>query len=612
MKSIITAILLFSIPYVLTSQVYTDYLGTGQDIDITVTSSGDIFPATNTINGKGYDLDIQGSSRFLAHASLGATIEDVEYLSQIGIDEWIDEQMQTPETNITGKTIEIIFELYDRCTQQLGTLLCNADFVVSTYMFRYAWWDHIMKNDDHLRQRVAMALSEILVISDQSQLDNKPHGMAYYYDILSNNAFGNYKDLLTEVTLSPAMGAYLSHFNNPKAIAALNTKPDENYAREIMQLFSIGLYELQPNGVRKIDMQTGLWIPTYDNEDIGEMAKVFTGLSGSKWENDADITPVRFGRNIARYSFIDPLIMYEQFHEPGEKVILKNHTIPAGQDGMKDVEDVIDILFNHENVGPFLGTRLIQRLVKSNPTPDYVERISNVFADNGSGVRGDLGAVIKAILTDPEAMECYWIDDEKAGMLRSPMLRYTQLMKSLKAETESEEFWNAGRFYQAFAGQHLLSSPTVFNFYLPDYVPNSDFANESLVGPEYQILNSSTSSNYVNYMFVALMQEYLRDDPVFGLENLANLLNNPEEIRYTPDTRPYGAKLSDDLWLDLIDYPEQLIDYLDILLTNGQLSDDKKARLLSSITNSFILNKRDAAHYAVFMIMIDPEYVIMK
>ena len=404
------------------------------------------------------------------------------------------------------------------------------------------------------------------------------------------------------------MGHYLSHINNPRSIPLLNIRPDENYAREIMQLFSIGLYELQQNGARKVDMSTGLWIPTYDNDDIVGLAKVFTGLSGSKWEDDSNTDPVTFGRNFRRYSVLDPMAMYEDWHEPGEKTIIGDYTIPAGQSGMEDIEQAIEHLFNHENVGPFLGRQLIQRLVKSNPSPDYIGRVSAVFADNGNGVRGDLAAVVKAILTDPEARECYWIGDEYSAMLRSPMLRYTQMMIGLEAKSESDWFWNSGATFQRFAGQHLLSSPTVFNFYSPDYVPNADFAYYELTGPEFQILNSSTSSNYVNWMLVATQENYITEN--FNVR--FNWLNDFDVLpAYMSDRDSYRATLTNTKWRDLARTPTQMVDYLDILLTNGQLSEERKAQIVQSLQGN-VFDTEEQANYALFLIMIDPDYVIMK
>lgn len=611
------AVLILLMGYWSQGQIYDDYIGAGHSQGVTFTSSDSEADGFAAINGLGINLDMKGSSRFLAHATLGYTIDDVEDLTETGFESWLDSQMALPASNYATPTVNVISQLLEQCIESFGQTYCDEKFVPSSGMWRVVWWDHAMKGEDQLRQRVALALSEILVLSDKSDLENSPHGLAAYYDILIGNAFGNYRDILQEVALNPSMGFYLSHINNPRTIPLQNTRPDENFAREIMQLFSIGLYELWNDGSRKIDMATGNWMPTYDNDDIKGMAKVFTGLSGSDWYTEDIEVPVQFGFSFQAYDLLKPMKMYELWHEPGTKTIVGGHVIPAGQSGMQDINEALDVLFNHVNVGPFLAERLIQRLVKSNPTPAYIDRVATVFNDNGSGLRGDLSAVVKAILLDDEAYECYWIDDESNGMLRSPLLRYTQMLKGLKAEADTDLFFNTGGVFEILAGQAPLGAPSVFNYYSPDYVPNADFAYDNLVGPEFQILNSSTSSNYVNYMLLAFMTDYLNERfSLTGTNNeLENVLNgnfglfNP----YDPlNNDSYAARFSDELWMDLGYSPADLIDYLDILMCNGSLSDDTRGRLINSVSRTDLFTPLDAAHYAAYMIMINPDYMILK
>ncbi len=616
MNQLLTSLLLvFS--SLLSAQVYEDYIGAGQSEDVTFTSSDNQSDGLAAMNGAGLNLDMRGSSRFLAHATMGYTIDDVQALTAIGIESWIDSQMALSASNYTVPTVDLIFALLEQCNQNLGEEICETVFIPNAGMWRVTWWDHVMKGEDQLRQRVALALSEILVLSDQSDLENSPHGLAAYYDILACNAFGNYEDLLMEVTLNPSMGFYLSHINNPRTIVLQNTRPDENYAREIMQLFSIGLYELWNDGSRKVDMTTGEWIPTYDNDEIKGLAKVFTGLSGSAWYTEDIDAPIQFGFPFQAYDLLQPMQMYEIWHEPGEKTIVGGHVVPAGQSGMEDIEEAVNVLFNHDNVGPFLAERLIQRLIKSNPTPAYIDRVASVFNDNGVGERGDLGAVVKAILLDEEAYECFWIDNISNGMLRSPLLRYTQMMKGLKVESDTDIFFNTGGVYEVLGGQAPLGAPTVFNYYSPDYVPNADFAYENLVGPEFQILNSSTSSNYVNYMLVAFMKDYLNNRfSLTGTNNeIENILNGNDGI-YNPhdptNNESYAARFGDELWMDLGYAPSDLIDYLDILMCNGSLSDDTRLRLTNSVSRADLFTPIDAAHYAAYMIMINPDFTILK
>ena len=543
----IPAMLLSVLHFGVIAQEHEDFIGAGHSSGITVTSSDDQSKGIRTLDGSGLDHDLQGASRFLASATLGADLDEIKAVDSMGFSAWIDHQMTIPAADYTATTIDIIYTLYDACMAMYGDS-CNQFFQLNAQQWRYGWWHIAMTSHDLLRQRIALALSEILVISDQSELANRPHGMANYYDILSRNAFGNYRDIMMEVTLHLTMGFYLSHLNNPRTIPSQNIHPDENYAREIMQLFSIGLYELNLDGSRKTDPETGLWIPTYDNDAIKGLAKVFTGLSGGAWADPSNDFPVQFGQSMYAYSPTVPMQMFEQWHEPGPKTIVGGYTIPDGQYGMEDIEQAIDHLFHHPNVGPFVAHRLIQRLVKSNPGPGYISRVASTFNDNGTGIRGDMASVIKAILLDEEALDCYWYDDAFNGTLREPILRLTQLLHGLQAETESEWFWNSGLYLQAYTEQHPLSSPTVFNFFSPEYVPNAEFAYDQLVGPEYQILNSATASNYVNFMLIGVLRDYLNDR--FNV-NLPYVLNEPQFVPFNEDPEPYAAKLSDQLWLDL-------------------------------------------------------------
>ena len=291
------------------------------------------------------------------------------------------------------------------------------------------------------------------------------------------------------------MGKYLSHFMNQKADVVEKTYPDENYAREIMQLFSIGLHQLNLDGTPKKDANKHN-IPTYDINNLAEMAKVFTGL-GAAEKNDGTINDYFFTNNNLNNQV--PLKMFEDFHAKGEKDILPGITIPAGQAGMTDIHQTLDILFNHPNVAPFISKRLIQHLVKSNPSPLYVKRIATIFNNNGDGVRGDLKAVISAILLDPEARDCAWITHPDNGKLIQPLERFITLFKAFDLQTPSGKMWfhDYSEFYEV-VGQSFFSSPSVFNFFSPFYAEDEFVAPRNLVSPEFQILNSVTAISYIN------------------------------------------------------------------------------------------------------------------
>lgn len=498
------------------SQEYTDYVGAGHDIGINVTSSSEqsrsnwneAALAANTINGKGLDARLLETSRFLAQTTFGTDLEYIKTVSQGTFEDWIDNQF-TLNSNSLGVETEIIYE--DALQMWLDNGGAEEDyFGPEASHFLYAWWQYNMNNDDLLRQRVTLALSELFVISTNSELASYGNGLGYYYDMLATSSFGNFKDLLLNVSLQPMMGYYLSHYNNPKSNPSENIHPDENYAREIMQLFSIGLHELNNDGSYVLDAN-GQRIPTYNNNDIKEFAKVFTGLGvGDVIENNDGVTP-EFGLHFWYCKKDTPMAVYDDWHEQGEKHLLNGFTIPSGQTGMQDIEMAIDHLFNHPNVGPFIAKRLIQRLVKSNPTPQYIDAVASAF-NNTAGVRGNMKAVIKAILLHSEARSCSWINHPNQGKLKEPMMRYFNLARQIDRERPSGLDWNVGYWFYINTGQAPLSAPSVFNFFLPDFKPNGEIAENGLIAPEFQIHNSSTSIGYVNIIDYFTSPQYI---PIF-------------------------------------------------------------------------------------------------
>ncbi|MEM9821446.1 MAG: DUF1800 domain-containing protein [Bacteroidota bacterium] len=575
------------------SQIYNDYIGTGHNEGVIVSSSTQQSNGQATIDGSGFGKDLAGASRLMAHATLGANLEEILQLDEMGYESWLEEQMELPATSY-GSLITPIDDLLYEYHLELGG---DPDqYFVTAQHFRYAWSHIIMNAPDVLRHRVALALSEIFVISDNSDLIIRGEGLADYYDLLSEHAFGNYRDLLMGITRHPTMGFYLGHLHNPKSDPANNIHPDENYAREIMQLFSIGLYELNNNGTRIIGSNNQA-IPTYDNDDIKGLARVFTGFGAGAWVEPGP--PLVFNPQIPMF-YIDmtvPMNMYEEAHEPGEKHILGDFVIPAGQTGMQDVEMALDQLFNHPNVGPFLGTLLIKRLVKSNPTQLYVERVANAFNDNGNGVRGDLGAVIKAILLDEEARDCNWINNPSNGKLKEPIHRYTQYLKGLNV-TADNWFWSGGYAQQELTGQYVLSSPTVFNFFLPDYQPNSEIANAELVAPEFQIFNSATSVGYMNLTYFMTVADFLNEVPQQEFNQLGIL-------------EDYRAYLNDPWLTALATEPEALVDYLDLILAHGNMSAETRQIIIDS-TEPIIAFPEFSVKMALYLTMVSPDYAIMK
>ncbi len=412
--------------------------------------------------------------RFLNQATFGATETEAQRVVDSGVEAWIDEQLALP------------------ASLQLPHLqsLPRPEFLFELQPDRVdIWFRNALHGPDQLRQRVAFALSEIMVVSQLGVLGNFTYALADYYDVLSRNAFGNYRNLIEEVTLHPAMGIYLSMLGNEKPNAELNIRPDENYARELMQLFSIGLVELNPDGTEILD-SNGNPIPTYDQAVIEGFAHVYTGWTFAGAPSFRGAFPTDANQVI-------PMQLYPGFHDTGAKTLLNGVELPAGQSGQQDLEGALDNIFNHPNVGPFIATRLIQRLVTSNPSPGYVERVARVFDSNEAGVRGDLGAVIKAILMDEEARPGTPMDLD--GKLKEPLLRLTQLWRAYQGKS-------AGGRYPLVAasvlfGQGPLQSPSVFNFFSPFYAPPGEIRNSGLVAPELQIATEYQNTYVTNYWF---------------------------------------------------------------------------------------------------------------
>lgn len=500
------------------------------------------------------------ASRFLAQATLGADWEEIHRTAAIGYDAWLDEQFARPVGHLQPHLDDL---------QREGREVTQEDR-------RYAWWQQVMEGPDPLRQRIALALSEILVVSDQNDaVGSTPQGLASYYDVLLDHAFGNYRDLLLDVAKHPVMGAYLSHLRNERS--SPGRFPDENFAREIMQLFSIGLYQLNADGTLLLDGR-GQPIPTYDNGDITEFAKIFTGLSFDSPNRDFHQgTPV----------WTRPMRMYQEYHEPGPKRLLRGRFVPAGQDGRQDLEDAIDCLFEHPNVGPFLSRRLVQRLVTSNPSPDYVRRVAAVFADDGRGVRGNLRAVVRAILTDPEARRAPASGDVGAGRLRESFLRRVHLARAFDAHNLAGTYPIADSGAPTTFAQRPLSSPTVFNFFLPDYQPQGRIADADLYAPEFQIVSAVTAISSANALR-SQVDGVMNSDPNDSLEVRLDL---SDEIAIASDSRA-------------------LIDRLDLLLMYGSMSPATRAVLTRAVDR--LADPEARARMAVFLISISPEYNVVQ
>jgi uncharacterized protein (DUF1800 family) len=590
-----TIIYLFIFPLLLHAQPHTDYIGAGHSNGIIVTSSSQqqkadwttIAAGDKTLTGAGLEGLKSEAARFLSQATFGANEEDLIYAASKGFDSWIDEQTALPTHDYYASAENIVKYLSSYYLSQ-GADSSEINFNSSWQHWRYAYWNNVVFGRDQLRQRMAFALSQILVISDQDI--ESSDGLAGYYNLLSQNAFGNYRDLLHAVALNAAMGSYLTHLNNPKEIPEENIHPDQNFAREIMQLFSIGLFQLNADGSKVLD-SNGKPIPTYNNDNIAELAKVFTGLSiGEVYPGMGDLY---FGREIYGANMRVPMIMYEDWHQQGPKVLINGVTIPDGQSGMKDISDAIDMLFNHPSCPPFVCKQLIQRIVKSNPTPGYIQRVTNKFINNGNGVRGDLKAVIKAILLDPEARSCEALDEAQGGKLSEPILRYSRFIKGLGIRTESELFLNLGDDYGSKMGQHPLSAPSVFNFFSPDYTPRGELTDLGLVAPEFQILNSLSVIFYPNYMGYYASADNITD--------------------YWEDGDFDTYSRTDQLFKYVYDN-EVLLNKIDMLFTKGNMSEFTRNVIKEALDSAptTLNGYTDKIKLALYLTLMSPDFVIEK
>jgi uncharacterized protein (DUF1800 family) len=560
-------------------------------------------PATSTdliaqVNGTPPALLVspEDASRFLAEATFGATDADIHNLSQIGYTAWLNQQFNTPATLHEPAVEQALILNNTPCAA--GDLKCNASLFVQnnqqeTYL-QQTFWQQAMTANDQLRQRVKYTLTELFVISSTNPaVQNMPRGMANYYDVLGADAFGNFRQLLEDVTLNPMMGQFLSVLANDKGDA--NRDPDENYAREVMQLFTIGLYQLNPDGTQKLD-QTGQPIPTYSNTDVMGLAKVFTGFSwnvpgdqsNNAWSNCCEYVGAGFGEDLL------PMQNYASHHSTDEKDFL-GVTIPAqsNPDPVGDLKIALDTLFNHPNLPPFFCKQMIQHLVTSNPSPAYVSRVAAVFQDNGAGVRGDMKAVIQAVLLDPEARNSVAAStNPQYGKVREALVRYTEWARAFTAQSRNGSF-NLGSTEDPIygLGEMSLRSPSVFNWFAPGYVPpGTSIEQAGMVAPEMEMTDVSTVVGYLNYM-----QSAIGADAINGPDVFSN----------------YSTEIA------LAATPDQLVDRINLLLMAGEMDATLRSQVLAAVSSIAIPSGDQTAintsltnrvKMAIYLTMAAPSY----
>jgi uncharacterized protein (DUF1800 family) len=524
------------------------------------------------------------AARFLSQATFGPTDADIDNLMTIGYSAWIDEQFATPRSG----THQAFFS---------GLKDGNDKEVVA------AFWKNALTGRDQLRLRMAYALSQIFVISlEDGDVDNYDRAVAAWLDMLNANSFGNYRELLQTVSTNPMMGMYLTHIANQKADPATGRVPDENYAREVMQLFSIGLVELNLDG-RPRTGSAGAVIETYSPTDVSELAKVFTGWSWACPVSSDKGCFLRGKSNNGNREYSDrdlrPMVSYPEYHSIEAKSFL-GKTIPAGTSAADSLRIALDHLAAHPNVGPFIGRQLIQRFTTSNPSPAYVSHVASAFNNNGKGVRGDFKAVLKAVLTHPEARTI----NDTSGKVREPVLRLSAFMRAFPHRSSSGNFDievtnNPG----TALGQAPLHSPSVFNFYRPGYVAaGTRSAASNLVAPELQIFNETSVAGYINFM---------RDSISAGVGFPAGSGLTRRDLQ-----ADYSAELA------LASDAAALVDRVTTRLTYGAIGSQRRSEIITAVSSIAIpgsgsqtqINeaKRKRVNAAILLTVAAPEFVVIK
>jgi uncharacterized protein (DUF1800 family) len=506
------------------------------------------------------------AARFLSQATFGATDEDIQSVRQEGYETWLNQQFALP----LGRSH------FDQLTDRGYKTEAASKFGQSSTLDGVIYTGFIT-GVDQLRKRVAFALSQLMVVGVSGvEANYRIFGVASYFDTLEAHAFGNFRDLMEAVSLHPAMSVYLTYRGNRKADPNTGRLPDENYARELLQLFTIGLYELRADGRPKQPLKE-----TYSQRDISELAKVFTGWNFDGFV-DAASTELDYWRN--------PLMSVTNQVSTQSKSFL-GLTVPENTGAYESLQMALDHIFAHPNVGPFISKQLIQRLVTSNPSDNYVNRVASVFNDNGLSVRGDLKAVVKAILLDPEARDTGKLLDPTWGKLREPVLRLTSWARAFRAQSANGK-WEFGELDDpaSHLGQAPFRSVSVFNFYRPGYVPpNTTIADQQLGAPEFQITTETSTVGYINYLQMFVNGLFMNSEP-------------PAYIRSVYE-REVNLSVDD------------LIDRLDLLLLAGAMASSTRSRIrtaLASLPDTNDQQKLVRVKACALLIMASPEFIVQK
>jgi uncharacterized protein (DUF1800 family) len=520
------------------------------------------------------------AARFVLQAQFSVSDADIATLKSGGLLAWLNQSYDQP----LGQTGVAWLDSHGR------NAITEEERYYSQSFGDFMIWNQLLAGPDQMRKRMALALSEVFVVS-LSPIAGlyPPYMIAAYWDLLTANVFGNFRKLLEALTLNAAMGSFLNTRGNLREDSR-GRQPDENYAREVMQLFTIGLYELNADGTHKLGSDNKP-VETYDQDDVTNLARVFTGYNYDYLSNGGTYTTVAWSRNqIASTHFTTNPMRFDSRNHSTMEVNFLGTKITGTTPGSDALHIALDRLFYHENTGPFFARQMIQRLVTSNPTPAYVQRVATVFGNNGSGVRGDLRAMWTAILTDEEARAMPGPADTLFGKMREPILRFVQWARTADAISENgqyeiDDLSNSDRLL----GQSPMRSPSVFNFFRPGYIPpNTAIATAGKFAPEFQLHNETSTAGYINFM-----QRVTRN----GISDL-----KPGYTTLLPMAHDVPA----------------VIEWLNLRLTANQLSSQTLAVLATALRSFNVTDtsstsaKIELLATAYFLVLISPEYLVQK
>lgn len=533
-------------------------------------------------------IDNIDAIRLLNQATFGVTRRDTDILMSMGADAWLEEQFNLPATSYQDAFNA--FVAADPTLNKAGIFPAEETF-----------WGMVINAPDQLRHRVAFSLSQIFVVSVKAAAGGERQAYQHYMDVLANGAFGNFRDLLENVTKHPVMGKYLNMMGNEKSDPARNIRPDENFAREVMQLFTLGTVLLNQDGSVQTNAN-GRELETYTPATIREYAKVFTGwhVQGT---TDANWQWQHY-QCCEIWDMQSPMVAVEERHEPGHKKLLRGYYLPPNQGAEADLTLALDSLFNHPNLAPFISYHLIQHLVTSNPSPDYIARVAAVFNDNGTGVRGDMKSVLQAILFDSEARAPVAQQAQYFGKIREPILNASHYLRLAKATTKS------GTYRMAHLGfsQRAQYSPSVFNFYKPSD-STSALRSQHLVAPEITTLSANNLVMDNNAM-----------------ENITLWYTSPEQVArieaawgFTLNPTIPIANISD--WVALYQQdPELMLEDMNVYLLEGRMTEAYKNVLRQYMSEKLVWHLNHPNWYEVeigigkliTLIRQSPQYALQR